>query len=356
LDEHSLGNAPVGEALPLGYAAFVDAIKDRIRSAQSRAAVAVNRELVLLYWHIGQEILTRQRQQGWGARVIDRLAADLRHAFPELKGFSARNLKYMRALAKAFPDELFVQEVLAQITWYHAITLLDKLRDPVDREWYIRKTIEHGWSRAVLVHQIETQLHRRQARAITNFERTLPHPQSDLAQQMLKDPYKFEFLTLADDAREKELERGLLAHLRQFLLELGVGFALVGEQYPLEVGGEDFVVDLLFYHCRLHCYVVIDLKMQPFQPEFAGKMNFYLSAVDDLVRDPGVDQPTIGLILCREKNRLIAEYALRDLSKPIGIAGFETRLLQSLPTHLRSSLPTIEEIERELGNGEPAPS
>jgi hypothetical protein len=173
---------------------------------------------------------------------------------------------------------------------------------------------------------------------------------------MLKDPYNFEFLMLADDAREKELERGLLAHLRQFLLELGVGFALVGEQYPLEVGGEDFVVDLLFYHCRLHCYVVIDLKTGAFRSEFAGKMNFYLSAVDDLVRDPGVDQPTIGLILCREKNRLVAEYALWDLSKPIGIAGFETQLLQSLPTHLRSSLPTIEEIERELGNGEPAPS
>jgi predicted nuclease of restriction endonuclease-like (RecB) superfamily len=334
--------------LPVDYAAFVDEIKDRIRSAQVRAVVAVNRELVLLYWQIGQGILTRQRQQGWGAKVIDRLASDLHHAFPDLKGFSARNLKYMRALVEAFPDESFVQQAVAQLPWGHLTNLLVKVRDADEREWYILKMIDHGWSRSVLAHQISTDLYRRQGRAVTNFDRTLPSLQSDLAQQMLKDPYNFEFLTLAGDAREKELERGLLSHLRQFLLELGVGFAFVGEQYPLEVGGEDFSIDLLFYHCRLHCYVVIDLKMRPFQPEFAGKMNFYLSAVDDLVRDPTVDQPTIGLILCREKNRLIAEYALRDLSKPIGVADFETRLLQSLPSHLRGSLPTVEELEREL--------
>lgn len=352
MHEGTAKDVVAGDGLPVDYAAFVEAIKGRIRSAQLRAAVAVNRELVLLYWQIGREILERQRRQGWGAKVIDRLATDLRHAFPELKGFSARNLKYMRALAEAFPDPQFVQEVLAQITWYHAITLLDKVKDTGEREWYIRKTIEHGWSRAVLVHQIESGLYHRQGRAVTNFNRTLPPPQSDLAQQLLKDPYTFDFLTLADDAREKELERGLMAHLRQFLLELGVGFAFVGQQVPLNVGGEDFFLDLLFYHCRLHCYVVVDLKMQPFQPEFAGKMNFYLSAVDDLLRDPAVDQPTIGLILCREKNRLVAEYALRDVAKPIGIADFETRLLQSLPAHLRGSLPTIEELEQELQQAE----
>ncbi len=344
--------AAVAGELPVDYAAFVEEIKGRIRSAQLRAVVAANRELILLYWQIGREILERQRQQGWGAKVIDRLATDLRHAFPELKGFSARNLKYMRALAEAFPDPHFVQEVLAQITWYHAITLLDKVKDAGEREWYIRKTIEHGWSRAVLVHHVETGLYHRQGRAVTNFERTLPPPQSDLAQQLLKDPYTFDFLTLADDAREKELERGLMVHLRQFLLELGVGFAFVGQQVPLAVGGEDFYLDLLFYHCRLHCYVVVDLKMQPFQPEFAGKMNFYLSAVDDLLRDPAIDQPTIGLILCREKNRLVAEYALRDVAKPIGVADFETRLLQSLPEHLRGSLPTVEELEQELQQAE----
>jgi predicted nuclease of restriction endonuclease-like (RecB) superfamily len=335
------------------YRTFVDDLKERIRSAQIRAAISVNRELILLYWQIGRAILKRQQDQGWGAGIVDRLAADLRLAFPDLSGFSARNLRYMRALAEVFPDELFLQQVVAELPWGHLTILLSKVKSPDEREWYIRATIEYGWSRAVLVHHIEAKLYQRKGQAVTNFERTLPPPQSDLAQAILKDPYSFDFLTLANDAREKELERGLLDHLRQFLLELGVGFAFLGQQYRLNVGGDEFFIDLLFYHCRLHCYVVIDLKVGSFQPEFAGKMNFYLSAVDDLLREPSMDQPSIGLILCREKNRIVVEYALRDLSKPIGVANFETRLMQSLPDDLQGVLPTIEQIERELE--EPAP-
>jgi predicted nuclease of restriction endonuclease-like (RecB) superfamily len=328
-----------------GYDDFLRDLKERIRHAQTRAALAVNRELVLLYWQIGRDILARQQQQGWGARVIDRLAADLRHAFPEVQGFSPRNLKYMRAFAETWPDEQIVQAPLAQLTWYHNIALLEKAKSPEERLWYTTQAIQYGWSRNLLVHQIETGLYHRQAQAITNFERTLPSPQSDLAQQILKDPYNFDFLTLGPDAHERDMERGLLEHLRAFLLELGIGFAFVGSQYPLDVGGEDFHLDLLFYHLRLRCFVVIDLKLTAFRPEFAGKMNFYLSAVDDLLRHPD-DQPTIGIVLCKTKNRVIAEYALRDLNKPIGVS--EYQLLEALPEQLKGNLPTIEELEAEL--------
>ncbi|MGH9840154.1 MAG: PDDEXK nuclease domain-containing protein [Blastocatellia bacterium] len=328
-----------------GYDEFLRELKERIRSAQVRAALSVNRELVTLYWQLGRDILQRQRQQGWGAKVIDRLSADLRRAFPEMKGFSPRNLKYMRAFAEAWPDEQFVQEVLAQITWYHNIAIIEKVGDPAEREWYIRKTIEHGWSRNILALQIETRLIHRQGKAVTNFARTLPPPQSDLAEQLLKDPYNFDFLTLHDEAVERDLERELVKHIREFLLELGVGFAFVGHQYRLEVGGEDFYIDLLFYHLRLRAYVVIDLKMKAFKPADAGQMNFYLSAVDDLLRHAG-DQPSIGIILCKTKNRFVAEYALRDLQKPIGVSDFQ--LTTALPEQLKGSLPTIEELEAEL--------
>jgi predicted nuclease of restriction endonuclease-like (RecB) superfamily len=280
---------------PEGYEEFLRDLKQRIRTAQVRAVLAVNRELVLLYWQIGREILERQDLAGWGAKIIESLAADLHHEFPEVKGFSPRNLKYMRALAEAYPDSAFVQHVVAQIPWGHNVRILDGTRDRVEREWYIRQTIQNGWSRNVLVLQIESGLYRRQGKAQTNFTATLPAPQSDLAQQVLKDPYNFDFLMLAADARERELESGLLEHLRKFLLELGVGFAFVGSQYPLEVGGEDFRIDLLFYHLKLRCFVVIDLKMGASQPEYAGKMNFYLSAVDDLLRHPA-DQPSIGVV------------------------------------------------------------
>lgn len=336
------------------YQTLLADLKQRIRTAQVRAALAVNRELVLLYWGIGKEILARQDHEGWGTKVIDRLAKDLRSEFPGQQGLSPRNLKYMRALAEAWPDEAIVQQVAAQIPWFHNCILLDKVKDPGERLWYVQQTIQNGWSRNVLVMQIETNLYRRQGKAITNFQATLPSPQSDLAQQLLKDPYNFDFLTLAQEAQERDLERGLLAHVQQFLLELGVGFALVGSQVPLEVGGEDFRIDLLFYHLKLRAYIVIDLKMTPFKPEYAGKMNFYLSAVDDLLRHPD-DKPTIGLILCKAKNRLVAEYAIRDIAKPLGVAEF--RYLEQLPEQLKGTLPTIEEIEAELAKpdapGEP---
>ncbi len=340
------GQQPIAP-LPAGYAELLEDLKARIRQAQVRAALSVNRELVLLYWHIGREILQRQQQEGWGAKVIDRLALDLRREFPEMKGFSPRNLKYMRAFAEAWPDEQIVQQAAAQIPWFHNVVLLEKVKDPAERLWYVQQTFQHGWSRNVLVHHIESGLYRRQGKAITNFERTLPAPQSDLARSLLKDPYVFDFLSLGPEAQERDLERALLDHLRDFLLELGKGFAFVGSQYRLEVGGEEFSIDLLFYHLRLRCFVVIELKVGDFKPEHAGKMNFYLSAVDDLLRHPD-DRPSIGLILCKSQNRLVVEYALRDMSKPIGVATY--RLTESLPAELRESLPSIEELKREMGD------
>ncbi len=328
-----------------GYEDFLRDLKSRIQAAQIRAALAVNRELVLLYWQIGRDILSRQKQQGWGAKVIDRLAKDLKIAFPEMKGFSRTNLLYMRAFAEAYPDEQFVQQAAGQIPWFHNCTIIDKVKDPAEREWYIHKTTEHGWSRNVLVLQIESGLYKRQGKALTNFARTLPAPHSDLARELLKDPYNFDFLTLGQDAHERDLERGLTQHIREFLLELGVGFAFVGSQYHLEVGGDDFYIDLLFYHLCLRAYIVIDLKMKKFTPADAGQMNFYLSAVDDLLRHPD-DAPTMGLILCKEKNKVVAEYALRDTRKPIGVSDFH--ITESLPKELKGSLPTIAEIEAEL--------
>ncbi len=336
-----------------GYQDLLARLKSQIQIAQVRAALAVNRELVLLYWGIGREILQRQVSEGWGAKVIDQLAQDLHRAFPDMKGLSLRNLKYMRALAEAWPEEAIVQQAAAQLPWFHNCVLLDKVKEPAERIWYIYQTIQNGWSRNVLVMQIESGLYRRQGKAITNFQATLPAPQSDLAQQLIKDPYNFDFLTLSAEAHERDLERELQKHLRQFLLELGVGFAFVGSQVPLEVGGEDFRLDLLFYHLKLRCFVVIDLKMTPFKPEYAGKMNFYLSAVDDLLRHPD-DRPSIGLILCKTKNQIVAEYAVRDMAKPLGIAEFQH--LQDLPSQLKGTLPTIEEIEAELTFEKPLPT
>lgn len=266
-----------------------------------------------------------------------------------MKGFSPRNLKYMRALAEAWPDEQFVQQAVAQIPWGHNVRILDYVKDAAQRECYVRATIEHGWSRNVLIHQIESGFHRRSGAAVTNFGRTLPPPQSDLAQQITKDPYTFDFLMLGDDAHERQLERGLLEHLRNFLLELGVGFAFVASQYRMDVGGSDFFIDLLFYHLKLRCFVVVDLKATAFQPEFAGKMNFYLAAVDDLLKHKD-DQPSIGLIICKTKDRVIAEYALRNTNAPIGIS--EYRLAEALPASLEGILPTVEELEAELAKND----
>lgn len=328
-----------------GYAALLAELKERIRTARLRTAASVNRELVVLYWTIGRDILVRQAAEGWGARVIDRLAADLRRSFPEMTGLSARNLRYMRAFAEAYPDGEIVQQVAAQLPWGHQMRLLDLVGDPAERLWYARQVVEHGWSRNVLVHQIESGLHRRQGKALTNFARTLPAPQSDLAQQLVKDPYSFDFLALGPETSERELERGLLEHLRALILELGKGFAFVGSQYHLEVGGQDYYLDLLFYHLRLRCFVILDLKIEEFKPEFAGKMGFYLSAIDDQLRHAS-DAPSIGIILCKGKNEVVVEYALRDLAKPMGVA--EYRLSDALPEKLRAELPTVAEFTREL--------
>lgn len=335
---------------PHGYADWLTDLKSRIHSAQQRASLAVNRELVLLYWQIGRDILERQAREGWGARVIDRLAHDLRAAFPEMKGFSSRNLKYMRAFAGAWPDEQFVQEVLAQLPWYHQLALLDKLDDPGIRRWYANSAITHAWSRNVLVMQIEARAHVRTGQAVTNFEQRLPAPQSDLARESLKDPYRFDFLGLGREAQERDIERGLVDHISRFLLELGAGFAYVGRQVHLDVGGEDFYLDLLFYHLKLRCYVVVELKAGDLRPEHVGQLNFYLAAVDEQMRAPQ-DAPTIGLLLCKGRNKVVAEYALRNTVAPIGVAQYE--LATALTKNLQGGLPSIEQIERELG-GDPA--
>jgi predicted nuclease of restriction endonuclease-like (RecB) superfamily len=333
--------------LPPDYAAWLAELKTRIHGAQQRATLAVNRELVLLYWQIGRDILARQGREGWGAKVIERLAQDLRNAFPDMKGFSPRNLKYMRSFAEAWPDEAFVQGVLAQLPWYHQLALLDKLNTADKRRWYAAQAIEHNWSRNVLVVQIETRLHERSGQALTNFPLTLPRPQSDLARESLKDPYRFDFLGMTEASQEREIEHALVKHVTEFLLELGAGFAFVGRQVLLDVGGEEFFIDLLFYHLKLRCYVVIELKSGKFRPEHLGQLGFYLTAVDRQVRGEH-DNPTIGLLLCKTKNKVVAEYALGDKSQPMGIA--EYRLVESLPAELQTSLPSIEQIEQALAD------
>jgi predicted nuclease of restriction endonuclease-like (RecB) superfamily len=334
---------------PEGYADWLGELKLRIHRAQQRATLAVNRELVLLYWQIGRDILTRQATQGWGAKVIERLAHDLRVAFPEMKGFSPRNLKYMRAFAEAWPDTEFVQGVLAQLPWYHQLALLDKLTGIEPRIWYAKKAIEHNWSRNILVMQMETNLMERQGHAVTNFEQRLPKPDSDLARESLKDPYRFDFLGLGQEARERDIENALVQHVTQFLLELGAGFAYMGRQVLLKVGEEEFFIDLLFYHVKLRCYVVIELKGGKFKPEHLGQLGFYMTAVDRQIKTEQ-DTATIGLLLCRSKDKVVAEYALGDKAQPISIA--EYKLGESLPESLEANLPSIEQIERELQGGE----
>ena len=370
--------------LPAGYGELLEDLKTRVRTAQLKAAVTVNRELIQLYWDIGRLIVERQEQEGWGKSVVERLADDIQRAFPGLGGFSRSNVFRMRAFYAAYGStapvspqpvgkppgkkvaqavrQLVVEKVaqpvpqiagpvvpenLAGIPWGHNIVLLQKLNDVSRRLWYAGKSIEHGWSRAVLTVQIESNLFGRQGNAVSNFAATLPSPQSDLAHQTLKDPYVFDFLTLQADAVERDLELGLIDHVQKFLLELGAGFAFVGRQVHVPVSDDDFYLDLLFYHLKLRCFVVIDLKMHKFTPEDAGKLNFYLSAVDSQLKHED-DQPTIGIVLCKTHDRVIAEYALRDINKPIGVAEWQTKLVHSLPEPLKSNLPTIEQIEEEL--------
>ena len=359
-------------ALPTGYGEVLHKIKERVRSAQLKASLSVNRELIALYWYIGSVIVDRQTTEGWGKSVVRRLSEDLQREFPGVAGFSSQNVWRMRAFYIAWTDDILSQaareleapqlkrlakdvdgrklpRVVAEIPWFHNVILVWKLKDPVERLWYARMTLEHGWSRNILDLQIESDLYERQGKAVTNFKRTLPAPQSDLAQQTLKDPYKFDFLTLSADAIERQLERGLVDHIVKFLLELGAGFAFVGRQVHLEVDDEDYYLDLLFYQVRLHCFVIVDLKVGRFKPEYAGKMNFYLSAVDDQLRTPQ-DHPSIGLILCRHRKVMTVEYALRDIRKPVGVAEWQTKLVKALPKELKGSLPTVEELEQELSN------
>jgi predicted nuclease of restriction endonuclease-like (RecB) superfamily len=348
-------------------------IKARVRVAQIKASLSVNRELIQLYWDIGEVIVSRQQSQGWGKSVVERLAADLQKDFPRMAGFSPQNIWYMRAFYLAWTDEVEILQrsvgesdrqilqraigesspsgppgAVAQIPWGQNIELITKLKSPLQRLWYAQQTTTNGWSRNMLVHWIESDLYSRQGRAITSFKNALPEAQSDLANEIVRDPYNFDFLTLRDQAAERELEDGLLAHIRKFLIELGAGFAFVGQQVHLPVdGGEDFYIDLLFYHLKLRCYIVIEIKTTPFKPEYVGKMNFYLSAVDDQLRH-SEDKLSSGLILCKTRSRVIAEYALRNVSTPVGVARYTTKLMESLPAELKDSLPSPEAIEAEL--------
>lgn len=333
--------AVIVEGVPKTYPALLADLKQRIRQARVRASLAVNRELVLLYWSIGREIVNRQQKEGWGTKVIERLASDLRKAFPEMTGFSARNLGYMRSCAEAWPDESILQQVAAKLPWGHIMVLIDAVKSSAERDWYARQAIEHGWSRNVMALQIDGSLFKRQGGALTNFERTLPAEQSELAQQLIKDPYNFEFLSLSDEAKERVIERGMVQQVKSLILELGKGFAFVGSQYPLEIGGQDYYLDLLFYHYRLRCFVVIELKVEAFKPEFAGKMNFYLSAIDDLLRHPE-DRPSIGIILCKDRKDVIVEYALKDSGKPMGVAQY--RVSTEVPERLKDALPSPRDL------------
>lgn len=331
--------------LPDDYADWLKHLKSDIARAQQRAALAVNSELVQLYWRIGRDILLRQEMQGWGAKVIDRLARDLKDSFPDMRGWSSSNLKYMRFFAQHCPDGKFGQQPADQLPWFHVVILLTKLDNPIDRSWYAAQAVQHGWSRTTLTLHIKSRLHLRQGTAVSNFAERLPSPNSALAHDTLKDPYLFDFLGLGDDAHEREIESGLIRHITRFLLELGAGFAFVGRQFRLEVAGDEFFIDLLFYHTRLKCYVVVELKTTAFKPEHAGQLNFYLATVDAQVKGKD-DKPTIGLLLCKQQNRLVAEYALSGIEKPIGVA--EYQLLRNLPEMLERTLPSIAEIEAEL--------
>jgi predicted nuclease of restriction endonuclease-like (RecB) superfamily len=333
-------------AIPADYGDWLAAIKARVATARQRAALAANAELTHLYWQIGRDILQRQSAQGWGSKVIERLARDLRAAFPEMKGFSRANLLSMRAFAEAWPEAAIVQQVVGQLPWGHNVLLITRLKDPDLRLRYADQARAEGWSRTTLELQIRNRLHERQGQAVTNFDARLPAPHSDLAHETLKDPYLFDFLGLGDEAHEREIESALVRHITRFLLELGSGFAFVGRQFRLEVEGDEFFIDLLFYHTRLKCYVVVELKAAAFKPEHAGQLNFYLAAVDRQVKAPE-DKPTIGLLLCKTRKRTIAEYALSGIDKPIGVA--EYQLVRALPAQLLSSLPTVEELESELG-------
>lgn len=334
------------------YAKFIASLKAKIRSTQIKSAIAVNKALIKLYWEIGREIIEKQDQEGWGTHVLEKVAKDLQAEFPGVEGFSRRNMFRMRAFYEAYEK---VPQTVAQldelpifsIPWGHNALILEKVKNGQERLWYAQKTIENGLSRSVLTVWIENDAYGREGKAITNFKASMPAIQSDLAQQSLKDPYIFDFLTLHKEHLEKELEDELVKHIQKFLIELGQGFAFVGQQYPIKAGEKELYIDLLFYHLKLRCYVIIELKAREFDSRDAGQMSAYLSAVDDLLRHQD-DKPSIGIILCKTKDNVFAEYVLRNFNRPIGVAEFEVKLVEELPKELKSSLPTVEEIEAEL--------
>ena len=326
------------------YLAIVEQVKREIKTAQYQASVHVNTELILLYHSIGTVI---NEHKAWGNKFIENLAADIRREFPASKGYSVRNLKYMAKFAQTYPDREFVQQVVAQIPWGHNLVLLDKISEPEERRWYLATCQKNGWSRSVLIHQIESGLYQRQVLAdkVSNFERRLPSPQSELAVQTMKDPYIFDFIPFQEDMMERDIEQALVRDVTKLLLELGTGFAFLGNQYHLNVGGDDFYIDLLFYNLNLRCYVVIELKSGEFKPEYAGQLNFYLSAVDGILKKEQ-DNPSIGLLLCKSKNDLVAEYSLKDMSKPIGVSAYQ--VTSNLPEELGKQLPSIEDIQKRI--------
>jgi predicted nuclease of restriction endonuclease-like (RecB) superfamily len=333
-------------AVAADYGHWLASLKAQIRTARLKASLAVNSELIRLYWRIGREIVQRRTAQSWGSKVLDQLAKDLRKEFPDMRGLSLTNLKYMAMFAEAWTEQAIGQQLVDQLPWGQNIAVMTRVADRSTREWYIRKTIEGGWSRSVLEMQIASQAHLRTGTAPNNFDRTLPAPQSDLARDIMKDPYAFDFLGLTDPTNERIIEKGLIAHLRDFLIELGVGFAFVGSQYKLTVEGDDFYIDLLFYHTKLHCYVVIELKNTDFKMEYTGQLNGYLAMVDDLVRDPVHDAPTIGMVLCKNAKKSVVEYALRGVSTPMSVSTYRTS--PELPQALAGLLPRIEDLENQL--------
>ena len=329
------------------YNSFLVDIKSKIKSSQQKAFNSVNQEMIGLYFNIGSIINARQKELGWGAKVIDKLSLDILNEFPNMKGFSSRNIKLMVQFYKEYYLDEFVQLPVAQIPWTHNIILIQKIKDKNLRYWYIQKVLENGWSKDILSLMIKSELHKREGNLVSNFKDVLPQNDSDLVQQSFKDPYLFDFLSITEPFRERELENSLIKNMEKFLIELGSGFAFVGRQYKLEVGDDDFYIDLLFYHLKLRCFVVVELKKGKFKPEYSGQVNFYCSAVDSVLAQND-DKPTIGLILCQEKNEIVAEYSLRNMSQPIGISEYE--LTEVLPKEFESSLPTIEMIENELAN------
>lgn len=328
------------------YKDWLSEIKSKVRSSQIKAALAVNAALIDFYWELGKMIVDKLAQEKWGNKVIEQLAKDLKSEFPHMKGFSRTNLYYIKQFYEVYKQEAsIVQQLVGQLPWGHNIVIISQIETSTARLFYLNQIIENNWSRDILALQIKTKLHERQGKAISNFKATLPEPISDLAQQTLKDPYIFDFLSLSNTAKERDIEEQLISHVSKFLLELGRGFAFVGKQYHIEVAQSDYYIDLLFYHIPLKCYVVIELKNTKFVPEYAGKLNFYLSAVDDILKT-ATDKPTIGILLCRDKNNIEVEYALRGIINPLGVSEFS--FTEILPENLKSSFPTIEEIEQGL--------